>query len=118
MIAPWMLYASVVTVLIGGAAFLLERMVKMGPLPGRWLWLGAVAAALAVPSALALRPPPARPMVAPVTPAGTTAPLATARVALTATAPRIGVADLDAPLLVAWPLLSLLHCCSAPPRWC
>lgn len=61
MIAEWMLYATALGVLLGGAAFALERLAAMRHMAIRWLWLGAIAGTLLGPVLVALLPRSATP---------------------------------------------------------
>lgn len=100
MIAPWLLYASALGALIATIALLLERIARWRNTPGRWIWLAAIVAMVAVPIALSLRTP-----VAPERPAfsreGQFAGVAPA-------APQRDPIDLDTPLLIVWALASVL----------
>ena len=69
MLALWMVQASMVAALFGGAALLLERVCRERGRPGRWVWAGALALSLAVPPVTALMPDPDVPVsMAPVSP--------------------------------------------------
>lgn len=61
MIAAWMLYATVLGALLGGAAGALERLASARRLATRWLWLGAMAGTVVAPTLLVLRPTPVAP---------------------------------------------------------
>jgi beta-lactamase regulating signal transducer with metallopeptidase domain len=64
MIASWMLYALLVSVLMAAGAWLLEGAVRMLGGPVRYVWLGALAATVAMAALAPLRtapPPPAAP---------------------------------------------------------
>ena len=62
MIALWMIYATLVAALVGGAAALLERASAGQVRQRRWVWVLALALAVLVPAWTALAP---RPMPAP-----------------------------------------------------
>ncbi|HYJ80633.1 MAG TPA: M56 family metallopeptidase, partial [Longimicrobiaceae bacterium] len=56
MIAAWMLYAVLVSVLVAAAARGVEEACRVVRLPVRWVWLGALAVMLALLAAAPLRP--------------------------------------------------------------
>jgi len=73
MIAAWMAYVLMVGTLAGGAAWILERLLRSHRRPVRWGWLGGMALSATWPVWTALRPeaevvasglPPGPPMVA------------------------------------------------------
>ena len=111
MIALWMMYATVVTVLLGGAASVLERASAGQVHQRRWVWVLALALAIAVPVWTSVTPGPNRGSTA-TAPAGqdrapSRSPDATtgiaARVsALIAAAEPGSLGRLDSPLAIAW----------------
>ncbi|HEX6038493.1 M56 family metallopeptidase [Longimicrobium sp.] len=56
MILPWMAYATAVALLLGLAALVLERVVRLRGGPVRGLWAGALAGSLLVPALAAIVP--------------------------------------------------------------
>ncbi|MCH7775982.1 MAG: TonB family protein [Gemmatimonadetes bacterium] len=56
MIAAWMVYAMVISALIGLAAVAGERMLRLAGHPARWAWGAAIVASVAVPLMALLRP--------------------------------------------------------------
>jgi hypothetical protein len=44
MIASWMLYALLVTAMVGAAAWIMEEVCRLVGTPVRWVWLGALVA--------------------------------------------------------------------------
>jgi beta-lactamase regulating signal transducer with metallopeptidase domain len=108
MVASWMLYTLVVGALLAGAAVLAERGLRLLGRPVRQVWLVATVLAVAVPLLTALRPSPStlvtdanagsvESMMLPLDSSTSLAGLPTLPV----------LPALDAPLLVAWALLSL-----------
>ncbi|HEX8363316.1 MAG TPA: hypothetical protein VF613_24565, partial [Longimicrobium sp.] len=64
MIASWMLYALLVSTLLGAAAWALEEVCRLVGRPVRWVWAGALAATLVLVALAPLRPaPPAAPEI-------------------------------------------------------
>lgn len=59
MIASWMLYALLVSVLLAAGAWLLEGAVRLRGGPVRYLWLGALVATVALTALAPLRRAPA-----------------------------------------------------------
>ena len=59
MIASWMLYALLVSVLLAAGAWLLEGAVRLRGGPVRYLWLGALLATVALTALAPLRTSPA-----------------------------------------------------------
>jgi bla regulator protein BlaR1 len=49
MIAPWLLYATMLGALLGGAALALTRLARAGRMPTRWVWFAALALAVVLP---------------------------------------------------------------------
>ncbi|HVH13401.1 MAG TPA: hypothetical protein VM759_10130, partial [Longimicrobium sp.] len=64
MIAAWMLYALLVSVLMALGAWLLEGAVRMRGGPVRFLWLGALLATVALVALAPLRSTPPAPVPA------------------------------------------------------
>jgi TonB family protein len=58
MIVSWMLYASVVGILVGAAAVSAERVFRDHHLPTRWIWCASLLATLAVPALIRFVPEP------------------------------------------------------------
>lgn len=58
MIASWMLYALLVSTLVGAAAWVLEEVCRLVGRPVRWVWAGALAATLALVALAPLRTAP------------------------------------------------------------
>lgn len=58
MIAAWMLYALLVSLLLAGAAWTLEEVFRLRRLAVRFLWLGALLGTVAIPAAAPLRSRP------------------------------------------------------------
>ena len=58
MIASWMLYALLVSTLLGAAAWALEEVCRLVGAPVRWVWAGALAATLALVALAPLRTTP------------------------------------------------------------
>ncbi|MCH8256095.1 MAG: TonB family protein [Gemmatimonadetes bacterium] len=56
MMAAWMVYAMVISALIGLAAVAGERMLRLAGHPARWAWGAAIVASVAVPLMALLRP--------------------------------------------------------------
>jgi TonB family protein len=56
MIASWMLYASVVGLLVGAAAVSADRILRTHRLPTRWVWCAALLISIGVPVASRLLP--------------------------------------------------------------
>jgi len=56
MMTAWMVYAMVISALIGLAAVAGERMLRLAGHPARWAWGAAIAASVAVPLMALLRP--------------------------------------------------------------
>jgi TonB family protein len=69
MIAAWMLYAVVVSALVGLAAIACERMLRLAGQPARWAWGGAFVTSVGVPLIS---------LVSPAAPAATPIPIADA----------------------------------------
>lgn len=112
MVVSWMLYALVVGLFLAVAAGSLERALRLGGRPGRWVWAGAVGAALVLPVVSMILSgrgaAPSSPALGPVTPVA--APVTMALGGITrgieaATAPVLG--RLEAPILRLWALASL-----------
>ena len=61
MIASWMLYALLVSVLMAAGAWLLEEVVRQRGGIVRFLWLGALVGTVALVAVAPLRTPPAPP---------------------------------------------------------
>jgi TonB family protein len=106
-ILRWMAYAATVSLLLGLAALVLERVVRQRGWPVRWLWAGALAGSLLLPAAAAILPagPGAgRAAALPAMPAAGGAGAGNAaawRMDLAAVVPR-GGAGLDGWLLAGW----------------
>jgi TonB family protein len=58
MIAAWMLYATLVALLLGAAAWTLEGALQAHRLALRWIWTAALLGSCAIPSFALLRPAP------------------------------------------------------------
>ncbi len=108
MVASWMLYTLAVGALLAGAAMLAERGLRLLGRPVRQVWLVATVLAVTVPVLTALRPA-GREAVSETSSGGVEAmmlsldsPTASAGLPTLPALPA-----LDAPLLVAWALLSL-----------
>ena len=71
MIAPWLVYALTVSLLVGVAAWLAEQGARAQRWPARWVWLGALVVSVAVPLVAWLAP--AAPETAPSVVAAPTA---------------------------------------------
>ena len=56
MMAAWMVYAMVISALIGLAAVAGERMLRLAGHPARWAWGAAIVTSVAVPLMALLRP--------------------------------------------------------------
>jgi len=116
MIAAWMAYCLGVTTLLAAGALALDRALRLGRRPTRWVWAGALGASLAFPVAARLRPEAFTTVTVPTL---TTAPIRlsytpAARPA-TATppalpAPSFSLADLDRPLVWLWVGMSAALC--------
>lgn len=96
MIAPWLLYASALGAMIVVMALLIERAARLVNRPGRWVWLAAIVATVAVPIVLSLRTPVIRET------------RANSRDVASGSARRAEPLNLDTPLLLLWSLGSLL----------
>lgn len=99
MLAPWLLYASALGALLGSMALLGERIARWRARPARWIWLAAIAAMVAIPGALSLRPSPAPP--------GASQPPRGINAAPFDRLPTL-VESFDTPLLILWLLASTL----------
>ncbi len=106
MIAAWMAYSLGITTLLAAGAFALDRALRLGRRPTRWVWAGALTASLAIPAAARIRPEAFTAMAVPTL---TSAPshLSATRVALPAAAPAtptrtFTLSDLDRPLVWLW----------------
>ncbi len=119
MIALWLVYATVIGILVAAIAAGLDRLAALWRLPRRGIWVAAIAVSLFTP--LGVRLQPAAPATMIVASDGVTAgPLTTQvaaepaaellaeRAARLATATAQRLAPLDRPLLLGWALLSLL----------
>ena len=116
MIIEWMMYAALMSILVGGVALAVEQGARLLRWPTRWIWAGAMLLSLAIPPILLLRPagissPMATPggsdpipMILDVAASTTESP---APVALAAALGPRRSEPLDAMLLLLWGLGSL-----------
>jgi len=116
MIAAWMAYCLGITTLLAAGAFALDRALRLGRRPTRWVWTGALAASLAIPLAARIRPEAFTTVTVPT--------LATAPIQInvtrdavppTATPPvapsrSFSLSDLDRPLVWLWVGMSAILC--------
>jgi TonB family protein len=97
MIAAWMVYATLVAALFGGAAVALDRALRLTGRQARWVWVMALAASLVLPllAGRTAPPPPA---------ARDAGVVRIAARAVTAPVPQPSprLASLDTPLIVGW----------------
>jgi beta-lactamase regulating signal transducer with metallopeptidase domain len=116
MIAIWMAYSLVLSLLVGFTALALERVADLARRPRRFAWAAAIAGSLLVPAALALGPrPPSPPSAISPALASEGAPASEGPVvATTSSRPAAafarmsqGVRVLDSPLLLLWAGASL-----------
>ena len=56
MLAPWLIYATLLGALITVVALLVERTARWRGTPARWIWLAAIVAIIVTPVALSMRP--------------------------------------------------------------
>ena len=70
MIATWMLYAALVAVVLGAAAWMLERATRDYRIPSRWIWTAALAASGLFPLVALIAPGARDVLPAPVTAPG------------------------------------------------
>jgi hypothetical protein len=100
MISAWMAYALLVGVLSGGAAWVLETLLRAHRWPARWIWAGALAFGGLWPIWMVLRPQSVTSLSGP--------PGGAAFVALEPLALQVGTTSfwltLDTPLLIVWVL--------------
>jgi beta-lactamase regulating signal transducer with metallopeptidase domain len=106
MIALWMIYVAVLTVLLGGVAAMLERVAASHGWPRRWIWTGALVGIAAL-SFVAWKRPVARvdASAAATGPVATGASLLSTDLAelLERVRPRTSMLErLDGPLAIAW----------------
>lgn len=113
MIATWMLYGTVIAILVGLGALALERGARVLGRAGRWCWVGATVITLALPLVAWLAPQRPAPTRNPSPTPG--AVIQGARLAPTRVPTRsvlivspFNWSGLDRPLIYAWGLLSLL----------
>ncbi len=101
MIAAWMVYATLVAALLGGAALGMDKALRLAGRQTRWVWAVALVASLALPVFASNRAEPPAPTrdagVVVVAARAVAAPVPTASPTLT---------SLDTPLIVAWILAS------------
>ncbi|HKB49702.1 MAG TPA: hypothetical protein VKC57_18475, partial [Ktedonobacterales bacterium] len=116
MIAAWMAYCLGITTLLAAGAVALDRALRLGRRPTRWVWAGALAASLAIPVGARLRPEAFTTVTVPT--------LATAPIQLSATpavlpaagtppatsAHAFSLSDLDRPLVWLWVGMSAALC--------
>ena len=100
MIAAWMVYATMVAALLGGAALAVDKAFRLVGREARWVWVSALVVSLTVPF-VAGRPRSPVPAVD----AGVVQVVARAMTAAVP-GPSPSLAVLDTPLLVAWAVAS------------
>jgi hypothetical protein len=106
MIALWIVYCVAIGLLLALGGLALERALRACALPTRWAWLAAMLLTLAIPAAVRALPRQAPPESLPrvAAPAGATGErISPADLPLgEASPPRVDLAALDRPLLLAW----------------
>ena len=103
MILAWMVYALLVGILAGAAAWVLEALLRSHRRPARWVWLGALLFSVLWPLVTALRPPNAG---ASHTGSGGQAPAVLLEPLTLAVEGESSLRALDEPLVVLWVGLS------------
>jgi TonB family protein len=103
MIAAWMVYATLVAVLLGGAALGLDKALRLAGRQTRWVWVGALAASLTLPLVAVNRTAPP-----PLARDASVVLVAARAVAAPVPVPSPTLTSLDTPLIVAWMMGSAL----------